>query len=565
MTVNKKCFFFLFFQAADVISIHESLCPSAATHKKEVQLSCDGVQESLSTTVTLDVYSIKFDGCKKIYPLRVIKPLRKVTIDPIQQLKSVVDDIYMNKYKISQFIGDQPKRSNARQCLCFSSWYPCEFCFAKGTKIITNSAEKKKEKDRLSLQIDIVKEKINSVKESGSRNNIELTKLKRLEKELVSAEQKIKPKKSNIVWPKTSMNGPPRTREEITEIIEKIENNVPLSIDEAKGIKGRSILFDLPGFNFVNNVSVEYLHVVCLGTVKKCVELTFRVGETRPRITKRKLSLPSQFNAQIWIILVPREFNRRIRELDFSVYKGQEFRNLVLFFFPLILNCIEVSAKERHLWLFLAYMIRSCVIPSEEFKQFPLDVLDMCTSSFYSLYEQLFGVKNCPYTIHVVGSHLIEMRFHGPLTKTSAFPFESFYGEMRNSFVPGTPSTLKQIFTNIFVKRVLSDHKCQNDMYISAKNTPMERNNLIYTFEQNTYTMYVVNSIQDDYLTCQVQDKKPCSFPETPTLNWSIIGVFEKKDVLPGEIVIHRSHVKGKVLIVNQYLLTCPLNVLQEK
>ena len=555
----------MIFQAADVISIHESVCPRTGREKREVQLSCDGVQESLSTNITLDVYSIKFSKCKQIYPLRIIRPLQKFNLDHVNQLKNVLDDIYTNNYIISQFIGDQPKRSNARQCLCFSSWYPCEFCFAKGTKIVTNSTENKKAKEKIGLQKDIIREKLATLKDSASPNAQEVQKLKKLEKELNTAEQKLKVKKSNIVWPKTSMNGPPRTRQEISEIIEKLENHVPLTIDEAKGIKGRSLLFDLPNFNFVNNVSVEYLHVFCLGVVKKCVELTFRVGESRSRITKRKLSLPSQFNSLIWDVLVPWEFNRRIRELDFGVYKAQEFRNLGLFFFPLIVSCIEPNAKERHLWLNLAYMMRSCIIPSEEFKQFPLNVLDKCTASFYSLYQQLFGVKNCTYSIHVVGSHLIEMRYHGPLTETSAFPFEFFYGEMRNSFVPGTPSTLKQILSNVLIKRVLSKHKCENDIKISVKNTPMECNNLIYTFKQNEYTVYLVKSINDNELTCQIQETLPCSFPETPTLNWGIIGVFDKGNLLPHEVVIPRKDVKGKVLNVKSLLLTCPLNILREK
>ena len=554
-----------YFQVADVIAIHENICPRSAKCKKELQLSCDGVKESLSTNISLDVYSVKFSGCKLIYPLHIIRPLQKVTIDHINQLKNVLDDIYVNEYKVSQYIGDQPKRSRARQCLCFSSWYPCEFCFAKGTKIVTNSTENKKEKEKLNLQKDLVKEKIATMKDSGSQNEIELRNLKKLEKELITAEQKLKVKKSNIVWPKTSMNGPPRTREEIMEIVEKIENNVPLTIDEAKGITGRSLLLDLPGFNFVNNVSVEYLHLVCLGVVKKSVELTFRVGEPRSRVTKRKLSLPSQFNSQILGVQVVREFNRRIRELDFSVYKAQEFRNLVLFFFPLIINCIEPNAKERHMWLYLSYMVRSCIVPSEEFKPFPLNVLDKCASSFYSLYQQLFGVKNCTYSIHVFCGHLIEMRFHGPLTETSAFPFESFYGEMRNSFVPGTPSTLKQIMSNVLIKRVLCKHKCENDIYISVKNSPMECNNLIYTFKQNVYTVYLVKSINGNNLTCQIQETLPCSFPETPTLNWGIIGVFEKGPLLQEEIVIDRKNIKGKVLTVTNLLLTCPLNVLREK
>ena len=149
-----------------------------------MQLSCDGIQETLSTTVSLDVYSIKFSGCQKIYPLRIIKPIQKNSIDHIQQLKHVVEDIYTNNYIVSQFIGDQPKRSNARQCLCFSSWYPCEYCFAKGTKVVTNSAENKKEKEKLILQRDLIREKIDQIKANGSENTRELTKLKKNRKRI---------------------------------------------------------------------------------------------------------------------------------------------------------------------------------------------------------------------------------------------------------------------------------------------------------------------------------------------------------------------------------------------
>ena len=547
----------------DVLAIHASVCPNHARQRVKAQLSLDGVGECLSTNVSLDVYSIKFEGCKQVYPIRIIKPLKKVNLDLYQQLNDVLDDLYINQVQITQFIGDNPKRSFVRKCLCFSSWYPCEYCFTKGTKIITNSAESKKNRERLSLQKDIVQEKINIVKNTGTQS--ELYKLKKLEKDLTVSQSKIKVKKSHIVWPKTSRNGPPRTRQEIMNIIEKIENDVELSIDEAKGIAGRSPFIDLPLFNFVNDIPVDYLHFGCLGVIKRCVELTFKVGESRTRITKRKLSLPSQFNTLIRLIKVPFEFNRRIRDLDFSVYKGQEFRNLLLFFFPLILNCIEEGAKERQLWLNLAYLIRACIIPTEEFKCVPLPVVEKCSSSFYSLYQQLFGVLNCTYNTHLVGSHIIEIRYHGPLTLTSSFPFESFYGELRNSFVPGTNSTLKQMISNVMMKRVINDHKCKNEMKISPKNTPLECNNLIYCYERRTYHMYLVNSMDGNTLTCQTIEKKKCSFPETPRLNWDIVGVFEKGDILQDVVIINKENVKGKLLLVDKYLITCPMNVLLEK
>ena len=548
----------------DVLTVHEAVCPTPNPQRK-LQLSCDGVQESLSTNITLDVYSVKFLNCKHVYPLRVVKPLQKGVIDNTLQLNLVVKDLYANNCKITQYIADSKKRSEGKLSLGHSSWFPCEYCFAKGTRIIINPAVKNKEKNQIALQKDIIQEKIDTLKNQGSQNGSEVRKLKLLEKELTKSEKKLQTRKSHIVWPKSSMNGPPRTREEISEIVLQIENNVPLTSDEAKGIVGRSILFDLPGFNFVTDVPVEYLHCVCLGVIKRSVELTFRVGESRSRITKRKLSLPSQFNSQIANIKVFREFNRRIRDLDFSVYKGQEFRNLLLFFFPLILNCIEPNAKERHMWLNLAYMIRACIVPTKEFQPIPLNVINRCAAAFYSLFQQLFGAINCSYNMHMVGSHLIEIRFHGPLTFTSAYPFESFYGELRNSFVPGTPSCLKQIMSNVFIKRAITNHRCRNEIYISPKNTSMECNNIIYCYEQQTYKIYVVNEIVGNILTCQKQETLECFFPETPSLKWGLVGVFKKGNLLDNPVQIQRKNVKGKVLNVLDYLITCPLNVLLEK
>ena len=556
---------FFFFQVKNLIAIHRALCPNFDEDNISGQLSCDGMSESLSTSVSLDVYSIKFTGCQKIYPIRIVRPLKKFKIDPIQQLSHVIHDLNDNNFKIKQFIGDNPKRAIAKECLCFSSWYPCEYCFAKGTKIVTNSSSNEKEKKKLNMQIQIVREKIDSLQNFPSQNTSEILKLKTFEKELIAAEKKIKEKKSNIVWPKTSMNAPLRTREEILKIIEKIENNIPMSIDEAKGVCGRSLLFDLPYFNFVSDNPVEYLHCVCLGVVKRCVELTFTVGENRPRVTKRKLSSPIQFNIQILHVKVVHEFSRRIRELDFAVYKGQEFRNLLLFFFPLVLNCIEPSAKERHLWLHLTFVIKACVLPKEEFSLSLLPIIEKCLKCFYSLYQQLFGVRNCTYNTHCMGSHLIDMRYHGPLTCTSAFTFESFYGEIRNSFVPGTVSTLKQIMSNVLIKRAIAEHKCKNEIYISPKETPLECNNLVYSYKHHQYNIYKVDSIEGNILSCFPLNTLTCRFNEIPSLKWEMIGVF-KKGLLSDEMIqLDRKNVHGKVLLVQDYLITCPTNVLLEK
>ena len=61
-------------------------------------------------------------------------------------LRAVVTDILNNDLRITQFIGDSPKRSMAKDVKGHSSWYPCKYCYCKGSKIEvnTNLAARKK-------------------------------------------------------------------------------------------------------------------------------------------------------------------------------------------------------------------------------------------------------------------------------------------------------------------------------------------------------------------------------------------------------------------------------------
>ena len=169
-----------------------------------------------------------------------------------------------------------------------------------------------------------------------------------------------------------------------------LEEKDNLSPEEMEGIIGYSPLMDYPGFDFINGIPCEYLHHICLGVAKKMIELTFNVGESRKRITKRKLSKPEEYNKIMNEVKVPSEFSRRGRNLDLKVMKGEEFRNLIIFFFPIVINCIEMSngKQERILWLMFAYLIRAYVIPREEFYYVCREQVDFCREKFLVMYLQ---------------------------------------------------------------------------------------------------------------------------------------------------------------------------------
>lgn len=210
-------------------------------------------------------------------------------------------------------------------------------------------------------------------------------------------------------------------------------------------------------------------------------------------------------------------------------------------------------------------MIRSCIIPNVEFNDLDSDIVHSACKEFYELYESLFGVLNCPYYVHVLTSHLLKIRGKNPLTFNSAFGFESFYGEVRKAFVPGTPSPLKQILKNVMMKRVLGSHNCKLSIKYTVKNTPKECNNLIYTYKNSKYQFYQIKANQEDKLfECQEINTNIKEFTEK-NLPWHRIGVFEKGDGFGETIFIHLDKIAGKVIEVEKLLITCPLNILREK
>ena len=554
--------FFFFFKAKDILAIHNSHCPNPSKH---VQASLDGVAECKSNLVSLDVYSIRFDQCHTIYPLQILRPLGKYRVDQQLYLDNFLTDLCSNGCKIDAFVGDNLKRAIARLCKTHASYFPCEYCEAKGTLLNQEDEELKEKKETLKEEKESILNRMFNAQELNDEEDIQTLTI--LLKNVNDAIKSLNRKSNNIVWPASSANGQLRTVEKVIEISDRIEDGEILSLDEAKGIIGRSLFLDIPYFNVVQDIPPEYLHSGCIGVVKRVVELTFNVGESRPRITSRKLSSVDQFNKLMLLVLVPREYSRRARNLDFSVIKGQEFRNYVLVFFPIIVICIEEGEEERRLWLVLAYMFRACVLPDNEYAHIDPNVVKQCGKEFYALYEQLFGPHNCSYNTHVVGSHIDIMRIHGPLTLTSAFGFESFYGELRHSFVPGTASPLKQILEKVLLKRALSSHCCKRTIYYSPKDTALESNSNIYTFNDNGYNFFKIINIDHDDFHCQKFENSNASFPETPNLNWSKVGVF-KAGVLSNEneiVTISRANVAGKFLHVDKLFITCPINVLEEK
>lgn len=564
----------------DVQRIHAAQCKKSDPTR--LQLSVDGVQESKSSTVTTDVYSVSFPDCQKVYPIRLIRPTNRFKYDEQEQILQVLTDLKHCKCRILDVILDNPKRASIRCALMHNSTYACEYCESKAVLVqdALISLEQKKIKKKFNLRkknlnntIEFLKESPGSTqgKKKDEEKIKELTVILENLKEEEERELKSVGKRGQLAWPFSTMNGTLRTTDLIKYTVNKIAStNGTLDKHEKKGFKGTSHFLDLPNFHFINNIPAEYLHLTCLGVVKRMLELTFQTGENRVKTSTRKLSDTSQFNKLMKTVKFLREFSRRCRNLDLSVIKGQEYRNIILFFWPFVIECIDDEyPKEKIIWLNLVYAIRACVLPEIEFNLIDSGKIKNACKKFYSLYEKSFGEKNCTYSIHVLPSHLLRIRGDKPLTARSAFIYENFYSEMKNLFEPGTNSPLKQILQNTMLKRTLETHYCTKPITycpVKVPNTGLENNSMIYTLnENNQHVFYNIIEMNGDTFHCAEQGKFVHDCPLTPEIDWSSVGVYKigPSSMKTKEIV--KDQINGKVIKVGTFLITCPINVLNEQ
>ena len=147
---------------------------------------------------------------------------------------------------------------------------------------------------------------------------------------------------------------------------------------------------------------------------------------------------------------------------------------------------------------------------------------------------------------------------------------------MRNSFHPGSMSTVKQVLQNTYVKRLLEYHTCEKNTFFKPEKKPKpgvkfnpgkENNHSIYVFNENeTISMYSIQEVIDDQkFLCKIQGKFPFKSELTPEYDWSTVGVFKTGPISDETKIIHRHEISGKVIKVNGYLITCPNNVLHEQ
>lgn len=194
---------------------------------------------------------------------------------------------------------------------------------------------------------------------------------------------------------------------------------------------GTSALENIPDFNMVSDIPLEYMHLICLGVMKKLIVNIWIYG-------KPSFKLGSSAVGEISSMLLsfqnhtPIEFARKPRSLDdVKRWKATEFRFFLLYSGPVVLEKFLPQAQYQNficLHIAIRILCNETHIADKEYFELAESLLTYFVQDFGNIYGQEFISHNIHGLVHIVD----DVKMFGKLDHYSAFPFENFMQVLKN-------------------------------------------------------------------------------------------------------------------------------------
>lgn len=210
-----------------------------------------------------------------------------------------------------------------------------------------------------------------------------------------------------------------------------------------------------PRINIISSFILDFMHLCCLGIMKKLLEYWLGKHSTarfdvrkRQEISRRMTELHSQ---------IPSEFQRKPRSTQFvAKWKATEFRFFLLYCGPIILKRLLRTDLYNHFLLFHT----SCrILCSESLFRRYAHLAKEYLKAFFIALKDYYGAQsqilNAHHLIHLADD-VINMGCS--LLHLTAFPFESMLGRIKKHL--RTPNRqLSQLCRRLFEKKSANIHR----------------------------------------------------------------------------------------------------------
>lgn len=187
-----------------------------------------------------------------------------------------------------------------------------------------------------------------------------------------------------------------------------------------------SILTKVPETDIVNDFSLDYMHLVCLGVTKKMLLLWLGILKKSTvsvrilskdviKISNHLLSLNS---------FIPNDFSRKSRVLnEVSRWKATAFSLFLLYTGPIVLkNTLRYDCYFHFLCLHISFRILLSPTSSEKMISFSQNLLE----HFVERFDEIYGAQYVSQNIHGLLHITDDYRKFKSLEECSCFPFENF-------------------------------------------------------------------------------------------------------------------------------------------
>ncbi|XP_046544632.1 uncharacterized protein LOC124254829 [Haliotis rubra] len=188
----------------------------------------------------------------------------------------------------------------------------------------------------------------------------------------------------------------------------------------------KSVLSQL-NIGLVTQFPHDYMHIVCLGVVKK-ITVLLTSGPLHVRIGGNAKKLISETIVNLGRFL-PREFIRKGRPLtEVERWKATEFRTFLLYTGPVALRG-KISQALYNNFLLLFVSIR--ILSSEQFCYLFNEYAEQLLKVFVQNVSDIYGQQAVIYNIHGITHLASQCRLFGTLHNFSGFPFENFLQKIK--------------------------------------------------------------------------------------------------------------------------------------
>lgn len=275
-----------------------------------------------------------------------------------------------------------------------------------------------------------------------------------------------------------------------------------------------SILTEVPEINIVNDFSLDYMHLVCLGVMKKMLLLwlgVFKNSSVSFRLPSKDVNKISNHLLSMNPFITS-DFARKSRVLnEVSRWKATEFRLFLLYTGPIVLkNVLRSDCYFHFLCLHISFRILLSSNSSEKLVKFSQNLLEHFVERFEEIYRAQYVSHNIHGLLHITDDY---MKFKS-LEECSCFPFENFMKVLKK-MLRKHEKPLEQIINRyneflIFNKPVIQE-KIKNEFIYKKKhyNGPLFENLTAPQFQIVLKNEIKINikSTSDNYIGFEVNKK----------------------------------------------------------